>query len=138
MTPLFVQLHVLKEELEEAKQAIKESAKKLKLKEETAAAAMGARDAAERSLRLVDNRATRLRERMQELNRKVEELETHRDMNSSNRARYEVEELSLNNNNRVRTRWNSLNLYYDKTGLMPCMDQENAIFVGATSLRNNP
>ncbi|CAF2253696.1 unnamed protein product [Brassica napus] len=59
-------------------------------------------------------------------------------MNSSNRARYEVEELSLNNNNRVRTRWNSLNLYYDKTGLMPCMDQENAIFVGATSLRNNP
>ncbi|KAG5390475.1 hypothetical protein IGI04_032016 [Brassica rapa subsp. trilocularis] len=82
------QLHVLKEELEEAKQAIKESEKKLKFKEETAAAAMGARDAAERSLRLVDNRATRLRERMQELNRKVEELETHRDMNSSNSARY--------------------------------------------------
>ncbi|CAG7899265.1 unnamed protein product, partial [Brassica rapa] len=40
-------LHVLKEELEEAKQAIKESEKKLKFKEETAAAAMGARDAAE-------------------------------------------------------------------------------------------
>ena len=47
MTPLFVQLHVLKEELEEAKQAIKESEKKLKFKEETAAPAMGARDAAE-------------------------------------------------------------------------------------------
>ncbi|CAH8381689.1 unnamed protein product [Eruca vesicaria subsp. sativa] len=82
------QLHVLKEELEEAKQAIKESEKKLKFKEETAAAAMGARDAAERSLRLADNRATRLRERIQELNRKIEELETHRDMNTSNRARY--------------------------------------------------
>ncbi|KAF2616069.1 hypothetical protein F2Q70_00012558, partial [Brassica cretica] len=61
-------LHVLKEELEEAKQAIKESEKKLKFKEETAAAAMGARDAAERSLKLADSRATRLRERMQELN----------------------------------------------------------------------
>ncbi|KAF3513535.1 hypothetical protein F2Q69_00008044 [Brassica cretica] len=45
-------LHVLKEELEEAKQAIKESEKKLKFKEETAAAAMGARDSAERSLKL--------------------------------------------------------------------------------------
>ncbi|XP_010477999.1 PREDICTED: myosin-9 [Camelina sativa] len=82
------QLSVLKEELEEAKQAIIESEKKLKFKEETAAAAMGARDAAERSLRLADNRATKLRERIQELNRKVEELETHRDMNNSNRARY--------------------------------------------------
>lgn len=79
---------MLKEELEEAKQAIKESEKKLKFKEETAAAAMGAREAAERSLKLADNRATRLRERMQELNRKVEDLETHRDTNSSNRARY--------------------------------------------------
>ncbi|CAD5313649.1 unnamed protein product [Arabidopsis thaliana] len=82
------QLYVLKEELEEAKQAIIESEKKLKFKVETAAAAMGARDAAERSLRLADNRATKLRERIQELNRKVEELETHRDMNTSNRARY--------------------------------------------------
>ncbi|KFK40696.1 hypothetical protein AALP_AA2G029300 [Arabis alpina] len=82
------QLYVLKEELEEAKQAIIESEKKLKFKEETAAAAMGARDAAEKSLRLADNRATRLRERIQELNRKVEELETHRDMSTSNRARY--------------------------------------------------
>ncbi|KAG2318840.1 hypothetical protein Bca52824_012053 [Brassica carinata] len=82
------QLLVLKEELEEAKQAIKESEKKLKFKKETAAAAMGARDAAERSLRLADNRATSLRERIQELNGKVEELETNRDMNSSNRARY--------------------------------------------------
>ncbi|ESQ34169.1 hypothetical protein EUTSA_v10006977mg [Eutrema salsugineum] len=82
------QLSLLKEELEEAKQAIIESEKKLKFKEETAAAAMGARDAAERSLRLADNRATKLRERIQELNRKVEELETHRDMNTSNKARY--------------------------------------------------
>ncbi|CAN8291293.1 unnamed protein product [Cochlearia groenlandica] len=82
------QLYVLKEELEEAKQAITESEKKLKFKEETAKAAMGARDAAERSLRLADTRATKLRERIQELNRKVEELETHRDLNSSNRARY--------------------------------------------------
>ncbi|VVA93814.1 unnamed protein product [Arabis nemorensis] len=82
------QLYVLKEELEEAKQAIIESEKKLKFKEETAAAAMGARDAAERSLKLADNRATKLRERIQELNRKVEELETSRDLNTSNRARY--------------------------------------------------
>lgn len=56
-----------------------ESDKKLKFKEETAAAAMGARDAAEKSLRLADSRASRLRERVEELTRQLEELESRED-----------------------------------------------------------
>lgn len=47
--------------------------KKLKFKEETAAAAMAARDAAEKSLRLADLRASRLRDRVEELTRQLEE-----------------------------------------------------------------
>lgn len=46
---------------------------KLKFKEETAAAAMAARDAAENSLRLADLRSARLRERVEELSRQIEE-----------------------------------------------------------------
>ncbi|PPR96216.1 hypothetical protein GOBAR_AA24458 [Gossypium barbadense] len=61
------QLSAVKLELEEAKQAMLESEKKLKFKEETAAAAMAARDAAEKSLKLADMRASRLRERVEEL-----------------------------------------------------------------------
>lgn len=53
-----------------------ESEKKLKFKEETAAAAMAARDAAEKSLRLADSRATRLRERVEELTHQLEELDS--------------------------------------------------------------
>ncbi|KAH7515648.1 hypothetical protein FEM48_Zijuj10G0048800 [Ziziphus jujuba var. spinosa] len=68
-------LSALKQELEEAKGAILESEKKLKFKEETAAAAMAARDAAEKSLRLADTRASRLRERLEELTRQLEEFE---------------------------------------------------------------
>lgn len=60
------------QQLEEAKQRVIESEKKLKFKEETAAAAMAARDAAEKSLRLADSRATRLRERVEELTRQLE------------------------------------------------------------------
>ncbi|KAJ0798670.1 hypothetical protein HanLR1_Chr00c2768g0856551 [Helianthus annuus] len=61
------QLHTIRQELEEAKQSVIESEKKLKFKEETAAAAMSARDAAESSLKLADTRAARLRERVEEL-----------------------------------------------------------------------
>lgn len=72
----FLQLLAIRLELEEAKQAVIESEKKLKFKEETAAAAMAARDAAEKSLRLADIRATRLRDRVEELSRQLEELDT--------------------------------------------------------------
>ncbi|CAK9176001.1 unnamed protein product [Ilex paraguariensis] len=69
------QLGAVRQDLEEAKQAIIESERKLKFKEETAAAAMTARDAAEKSLRLADLRASRLRDRVEELTHQLEELD---------------------------------------------------------------
>lgn len=67
-----------------------ESEKKMKFKEETAGAAMAARDAAEKSLRLADLRAARLRERVEELTRQLEELDTRVIVGSSGQtgARY--------------------------------------------------
>ncbi|KAM0059427.1 hypothetical protein Hdeb2414_s0005g00181321 [Helianthus debilis subsp. tardiflorus] len=82
------QLYTLRQELEEAKQAVIESEKKLKFKEETAAAAMAARDAAEKSLRLADSRATRLRERVEELTSQLEKLDTRESQSGQSRARY--------------------------------------------------
>ncbi|KAL3819299.1 hypothetical protein ACJIZ3_005204 [Penstemon smallii] len=70
------QLAAVRQELEEARQAATDAEKKLKFKEETANAAMAARDAAEKSLRLADMRATRLRDRLEELTRQLDELDT--------------------------------------------------------------
>lgn len=78
----------IKQELQEAKQALLESEKKLKFKEETATAAMAARDAAEKSLRLADSRASRLRDRLEELTRQLEEFENREDLRGQNRPRY--------------------------------------------------
>ncbi|XP_022944976.1 uncharacterized protein At3g49055-like [Cucurbita moschata] len=69
------QISAVKQELEEARQGMLDSDKKLKMKEETANAAMAARDAAEKSLRLADVRASRLRERVEDLTRQLEELD---------------------------------------------------------------
>ncbi|KAI3967281.1 hypothetical protein MKW92_022270 [Papaver armeniacum] len=82
------QLSVLRQELDEVKQAMLESDKKLKFKEETAAAAMAARDAAEKSLRLADLRASRLRERLEELSQQIEESDTREDSRNRTRQRY--------------------------------------------------
>ncbi|XP_071715775.1 uncharacterized protein At3g49055-like [Rutidosis leptorrhynchoides] len=82
------QLSTIRQELEEAKQVVIESEKKLKFKEETAAAAMSARDAAESSLRLADIRATRLRERVEELTHQLEQLDTRKSSINGNRSRY--------------------------------------------------
>ncbi|XP_058093696.1 uncharacterized protein LOC131239835 [Magnolia sinica] len=82
------QLAALRQELEEAKQAMVDSENKLKFKEETAAAAMAARDAAEKSLRLADLRASRLRERVEELTRQVEESDNRDDLGNQSRQRY--------------------------------------------------
>ncbi|KAG9447276.1 hypothetical protein H6P81_013404 [Aristolochia fimbriata] len=82
------QLSTLRQELEEAKQKMLESENKLKFKEETAVAAMAARDAAEKSLKLADLRASRLRERVEELSRQIEESDTREDMGTHNRPRY--------------------------------------------------
>lgn len=85
---LFWQLSSVRRELEEARQAVIESEKKLKFKEETAAAAMAARDAAEKSLRLADSRAARLRERVEELTSQLEKLDTRESQSGQSRARY--------------------------------------------------
>ncbi|KAK1632568.1 hypothetical protein QYE76_006883 [Lolium multiflorum] len=84
-----IQLTSLHKELEEAKESMLELENKLKFKEETAAAAMAARDAAEKSLKLADTRSARLRERLEELNRQAEESEGRADPSSgSGRHRY--------------------------------------------------
>lgn len=82
------QLFKAREELEEVKQAVMESEKKMKFKEETAGAAMAARDAAEKSLRLADLRAARLRERVEELTRQLEEVDTRVSSSGQSGARY--------------------------------------------------
>ncbi|KAK3005254.1 hypothetical protein RJ639_017020 [Escallonia herrerae] len=83
------QLLAVRRELEEAKQAVIESEKKLKFKEETADAAMAARDAAEKSLRLADMRATRLRDKVEELTHQLEELDARETSRTGqNRPRY--------------------------------------------------
>ncbi|XP_050205330.1 uncharacterized protein At3g49055 [Mercurialis annua] len=82
------QLSAIKQELEEARLAMLESEKKLKFKEETAAAAMAAREAAEKSLRLADLRASRLRDRVEELSRQLEAFETREDSRGRNGPRY--------------------------------------------------
>ncbi|WVZ63112.1 hypothetical protein U9M48_012775 [Paspalum notatum var. saurae] len=74
-----IQISSLRKELDEAKQAMVELENKLKFKEETAAAAMAARDAAEKSLKLADMRSSRLRERLEELNRQLEESDSRTD-----------------------------------------------------------
>uniref|UniRef100_A0ACD5Y1Z2 Uncharacterized protein n=1 Tax=Avena sativa TaxID=4498 RepID=A0ACD5Y1Z2_AVESA len=76
------QLTSLHKELEEAKESMLELENKLKFKEETAAAAMAARDAAEKSLKLADTRSARLRERLEELNRQAEESDSRADPSS--------------------------------------------------------
>ncbi|CAI0423514.1 unnamed protein product [Linum tenue] len=85
---VMAQLSVLKQELEEARQSMSESEQKLKSKEETVAAAMAAREAAEKSLRLADTRASRLRDRVEELSRLLEEFETREDSRGRNGSRY--------------------------------------------------
>ncbi|KAF5726713.1 hypothetical protein HS088_TW22G00394 [Tripterygium wilfordii] len=82
------QFSALKQELEEARQAMLDSEKKLRFKEETAAAAMAARDAAEKSLRLADLRASRLRERVEELSHQLEEFENREDSRGRHGPRY--------------------------------------------------
>ncbi|XP_028776527.1 paramyosin isoform X2 [Neltuma alba] len=85
-----VEQEYVAQELEDAKQSMLESENKLKFKEETTAAAMAARDAAEKSLRLADLRASRLRDRVEELTHQLEELENREDSRGRgrNRSRY--------------------------------------------------
>ncbi|KAK4376948.1 hypothetical protein RND71_003244 [Anisodus tanguticus] len=87
--PLERPLSAVRQELEAAKDAVLQSGKKLKFKEETADAAMAARDAAEKSLRLADLRASRLRDKVEELTRQLEELDGRETSTTGlNRPRY--------------------------------------------------
>ncbi|KAM7504773.1 hypothetical protein LguiB_003677 [Lonicera macranthoides] len=78
---------ILKLELEKTKSALEISNGKLKLKEELAAAAMGAQVAAERSLQLADSRAAGLRDRIEELTKQLEEAEK-RERSNRRRVRH--------------------------------------------------
>lgn len=78
---------ILKQELEKTKAALDISNGKLKLKEDLAAAAMAAQEAAERSLQLADSRAAGLRERIEELTRQLEEVDA-REKKSRRRVRH--------------------------------------------------
>ncbi|XP_020246812.1 cilia- and flagella-associated protein 45 [Asparagus officinalis] len=83
------QLSALRQELDETKQAMSMLENKLKFKEEIAAAALAARDAAENSLKLADSRSARLRERVEELSRQIEESDNRiGPMNTQNNHRY--------------------------------------------------
>lgn len=78
----------LRRELEEMKQSLDEANNKLKSKEEMAAAAMAARDTAEKSLHLADARSSRLRARIEELTRQLEELDGGDEQQNHRKMRY--------------------------------------------------
>ncbi|KAL5994382.1 hypothetical protein ACLOJK_024432 [Asimina triloba] len=82
------QAAILKEELEKTKGSLEETKGKLKLKEEVAAAAMGAQAAAEKSLQLADSRTAAFRERIEELSRELEEAESRRERANRRKARH--------------------------------------------------
>lgn len=82
------EIAILKQELEDMEQSLDVANNRLKLKEELVAAAMAAREAAERSLRLTDSRAAAFRERVEELSRQFEELDGRGERNSLARMRY--------------------------------------------------
>ncbi|KAK9090281.1 hypothetical protein Sjap_023458 [Stephania japonica] len=106
-------LSALQQELDEAKQGTLQLEQKLKFKEQTAAAAMSARDAAEKSLRLADLRSSRLRERLEELSRQLEESDTREGSNERTRPRY------------ICWPWQWLGLNYMGTHLEPQQPNSN-------------
>lgn len=82
------EIAILKQELEDMEQSLAVANNRLKLKEELVAAAMAAREAAERSLLLTDRSAAAFRERVEELSRQFEELDGRGERNSLARMRY--------------------------------------------------
>lgn len=74
--------------MEETKQSLDEANNKLKSKEEMAAAAMAARDTAEKSLHLADARSSCLRARIEELTRQLEELDGGDEQQNLRKTRY--------------------------------------------------
>lgn len=69
------QISFIKEQARQFSDLLEDSKKKLRSKEEMAAAAIAARSAAERSLRIADERAVELRKRIEDMARQFELLE---------------------------------------------------------------
>lgn len=69
----------LNKQIDGLKIAREEAALKVRSKEEMASAAIAARTAAERSLQMADERAAELRERLEELNKQLEENESRKE-----------------------------------------------------------
>ncbi|KAH9318196.1 hypothetical protein KI387_019965, partial [Taxus chinensis] len=82
------EITTLRQDLEEMKLSLDEANSKLKSKEEMAAAAVAARDTAEKSLQLADERSSRLRARIEELTRQLEELDGGDEQHNIRRMRY--------------------------------------------------
>ncbi|KAJ8642894.1 hypothetical protein MRB53_004642 [Persea americana] len=79
---------ILRDELEKTKVSLELANNKLKVKDELAAAAMSAQAAAVRSLRLADSRAAGCRERIEELTRQLEEIESKGERKSRRKVRH--------------------------------------------------
>ena len=73
------QVSELNKQIDRFKTSEEEAKLKLRSKEEMAAAAIAARTAAERSLQMADERAGEMRERLEELNKLIEESDRNKD-----------------------------------------------------------
>ena len=92
----------LKQELQKTKAALDISNGKLRLKEELAATAIAAQEAAERSLQLADSRAVELRQRTEDLTRQLEEAEKReRSSHKASRVCWPWQLFKLSNTGRV-------------------------------------
>ncbi|PIA51586.1 hypothetical protein AQUCO_01100442v1 [Aquilegia coerulea] len=80
-------LSALQQELDETKQVILELEKKLRLKENVAIAALGVKDASEKSLRLADLRNSKQREWLEDLSHQLESA-MQKDLQKQSRQRY--------------------------------------------------
>ncbi|KAF5200578.1 paramyosin [Thalictrum thalictroides] len=84
---LIAQLSYLRQELDQTKEVILELETKLRLKENVATAAMGVKDASEKSLRLADLRNSKQREWLEDLSRQLESV-MQKDLQNQNKQRY--------------------------------------------------
>ncbi|CAM6041288.1 unnamed protein product [Sphagnum compactum] len=68
-----VEIAVLKQQITDMRRVVEEAKLEVRSKDEMSSAAIAARDAAERSLQMADERAMDLRDRVEELNKQLEE-----------------------------------------------------------------
>jgi hypothetical protein len=68
-----MQIALLKQQITDMRRVVEEAKLEVRSKDEMSSAAIAARDAAERSLQMADERAMDLRDRVEELNKQLEE-----------------------------------------------------------------